>query len=97
MAGRKYSNQTGKRRSPSVGSGIASVVDAVGTTVGAGVMLVPDVIIGGAIPGAKKYGTRMKAINERIEKRFRDSQANYPKRKRAKSKTKAVNTRLGGS
>jgi hypothetical protein len=89
------------RRDPSMGAVIASVADTMGSSIAA----VPrglytwakDPTKEGFVKGILKTDKVFRDSGKRAERRFHASQTNYPKKKRTKSKTKAVNTRLGGS
>jgi len=102
---RVYSNRTlpprRSRRDPSMGTVIASLADAFGSTLKAGVvapyMLAKEPTKKGLGKSVGKFNKIIRDSGKRAERRWHASQTNYPKRKRAKSKTKAVNTRLGGS
>jgi hypothetical protein len=91
-----YSN---KRRDPSAGVVIATIADVMGSSVTAvprGLLTwAKDPTKEGFVKGVLKTDKVFRDAGKRAEKRWHASQANYPKRKRAK--TKAVNTRLGGS
>jgi hypothetical protein len=100
-----YSNRTlpprRSRRDPSAGAVIASVADTMGH-----ILTSPPRVLytwakeptgKGFIKSVGKFNKIIRDSGKRAERRFHASQTNYPKRKRAKSKTKAVNTRLGGS
>jgi hypothetical protein len=89
------------RRDPSMGAVIASVADTVGSTLTAAprglYTWAQEPTTKGFVKGVHKFDKIIRDSGKRAKERFHASQTNYPKRKRAKRNTKAVNTRLGGS
>jgi len=96
-----HSNRRNSKDVRSAGAVIATVADVVGSTFKAGVVApytwAKEPTTKGFVKSVRKFDKIIRDSGTRAKKRFRDSDYNFPKRKRTKSKTKAVNTRLGGS
>ena len=98
---RTHSNRRNPKDVRSAGAVIATVADVVGSTFKAGVVApytgAKEPTTKGFVKSVRKFDKIIRDSGKRAERRFHASQTNYPKRKRAKSKTKAVDTRLGDS
>ena len=69
MAGREYSNQTGKRRPFSAGIATANIADHLATTLGSAVGLAYDTATKGGKRADKLFGKRLARSADRAKKR----------------------------